>query len=92
MELSFVEKAAVDYLFGGLPTGDLKASIKAFQKCISLSPNMMIYRYDYAIALEANDQEKEAIAVMKQILGMKQTTQDDAGIQADAKRMIAKWS
>jgi hypothetical protein len=53
---------------------------------------MMIYRYDYAVALEANDQEKEAIAVMKQILSMKQITQDDAGIQADAKRMIDKWS
>ena len=91
-ELSFVEKAAVDYLFGGLPTGDMKTSLNAFKKSIALNPGMMIYRYDYAIALEANDQEKEAIAVMKQILSMKQITQDDAGIQADAKRMIDKWS
>ena len=64
----------------------------AFKKSIALNPGMMIYRYDYAVALEANDQEKEAIAVMKQILSMKQITQDDAGIQADAKRMIDKWS
>ena len=83
--LNFVEKAAINMLFGGMPTANIAAAITNLQKAILLKPTYLLYQLDYAKALQSNNKKEEATIVLKKIIVSKPTTQDDAGIIAEAK-------
>ena len=45
--LNFVEKAAINMLFGGMPTANIAAAITNLQKAILLKPTYLLYQLDY---------------------------------------------
>jgi hypothetical protein len=90
-QLSFVEKSAVNMLFGGLPTGDLKASILAYAKSIQYHPTAILYYLDYSIALHKNNQNELAVTQLQKLLTITNETQDDANIKKQAQAYLEQW-
>ncbi len=90
-QLSFIEKGAVNMLFGGLPTGDLKTALSAYAKCLQLRQDYLLYYLDYAKALAKNDQKDLAIAQLRKLISLPNGTQDDAAIKTEAASLIAEW-
>jgi len=90
-QLSFVEKSAVNILFGGLPSGDLKSSIAAYAKSIQLNPTVILYYLDYAIALQKNNQQEFAKKQLQKLLTMPNDTQDASSIKRQAQDYLEQW-
>jgi tetratricopeptide (TPR) repeat protein len=90
-QLNFVEKAAVNMLFGGLPTGDLKSALTAYAKSIQLNPLAALYYLDYAIALNKNNQTDLAKTILQKLLTIPNSTQDDASIKLQAQALLKDW-
>lgn len=86
--LGWVEKAAANTLFGGLP-GDASTdrAAKLFEKAISLNDERLLYRYDLARAYEELDQEEKAIAACEKVEEMPVMTPDDDQIKRDCREL-----
>ena len=89
--LNFVEKAAVNMLFGGLPAADIKKSVTYLNKAIELRPDYLLYKLDLAKSLYDAEKKSEAIALLKIITDSKPSLQDDASVINEAKLLINKW-
>ncbi|MEN9523623.1 MAG: hypothetical protein RL065_2000 [Bacteroidota bacterium] len=90
--LNFAEKAAVNMLFGGLPTADINKSCQYLQKAIQLNPTYLLYYLDAAKSLHVIKKNDDAIALLNKMMQLKPTMQDDKNYIAEAKELIKKWS
>jgi tetratricopeptide (TPR) repeat protein len=90
--LNFAERAAVNLLFGGLPTADINKSVSFFQKAISLNSTYLLYYLDAAKSLHQIKKNFAAIELLNKMISIKPSTQDDKDYIIEAKELIKKWS
>ena len=89
---NFIEKAAINTLYGGVPDGgSYEAAIDNFSKAILLEPNEIIHKYELAETYsERNNKGDDILANVwfKKVLELKPTDQDDVNHQTLAKQKI----
>ncbi len=90
--LNFIEKAAVNLLFGGLPAANINTSCILLLKAIQLRPDYLLYKLDAAKSLHQAGKNEDALKQLKNIMAAKPTTQDDFSIIEEANKLLAKWS
>lgn len=89
--LNFIEKAAIEVMFGGVPKSSFKEAVTAFEKAKTISPNFVINYYELARSYKKNGQKKEAIAALNAMLLLPDTTEDDKTFKAEAKKLLEDW-
>lgn len=64
--LSWLEQAACDILFGGMPReASLETALRCFEKAIQLQPENILFQYNKALALHKLGRSVEAVNVLK---------------------------
>ncbi len=89
--LNAIEKTAVKVIYGGLPAASLKNSIMYYEKAKSLAPNFTLNYLELAKAYNKNDEKTKALTQLNNLLVIKNQTEDDPRIKAEAQTLIAKW-
>jgi tetratricopeptide (TPR) repeat protein len=87
--LSWVERAAANTLFGGIP-GDAsnQKAADAIQKAIDLNQNNILYYYDLAKVYEEMGQAQQAISVCENAVELESQTPDDPGLKEQCRKLI----
>lgn len=89
---NFIEKAAINTLFGGVPDGgSYEAAIDNFSKAIILEPNEIIHKFELAETYrERNNKGDNILANVwyKKVAEMKPTDEDDRNTVQKAKSRI----
>jgi tetratricopeptide (TPR) repeat protein len=89
--LNMFEKAAVKLLFGSLPPSSIEESIRAFEKAHSLASGFVLNNYEMARAYKKGGQKGKAIAILKAMMNLPNTTEDDVIIKSDGKKLLTEW-
>mgnify|MGYP006280858623 CR=1 FL=1 len=75
--LSFAERMAAKYLFGGTPPASVEEAFEALEKAVELKPDFILYRYDLASLYEREGKDRKAIEVLKGTVNLEPKTPDD---------------
>ncbi|MBP6432023.1 MAG: hypothetical protein KA319_09660 [Ferruginibacter sp.] len=86
--LSGIERAAAKVFFGGLPSASLKESIAAFEKAQAINAGFVLNYLEIARAYKRNGEKLKAIAALKKLATLPNTTEDDANIKAEAAKLL----
>lgn len=87
--LSWIERAAANTLFGGIPGNATNAKAKEYiQKAISYSDDYVLYYYDLATVYKEMGQDQQAINACQKALELPSLTPDDAAIKQDCRELI----
>lgn len=86
--LSFVEKAAVKILFGGMPKASFKEAVASFEKARDLSQGFVINYFELAKAYKKTNQKAKAIAAVNTMLALPNTTEDYEPTKTIAKKLL----
>jgi tetratricopeptide (TPR) repeat protein len=86
--LSGIEKAAAKVFFGGLPSASLKESITAFEKAQAINPGFVLNYLEIARAYKRNNEKSKAIAALKKLATLPNTTEDDVNIKIEAAKLL----
>ena len=89
--LNIFEKAAVKLLFGSLPPSSIHQSIVAFEKANTLASGFVLNNFEMARAYKKNGQKEKAIAILKSMMNLPNTTEDDINIKSDGKKLLSEW-
>ena len=89
--LNAIERTAVKVIYGGLPPASLKNSIMYYEKAKSLAPNFTLNYLELAKAYNKNDEKIKALNQLNYLLAIKNQTEDDPRIKAEAQGLINKW-
>jgi len=90
--LNFIQRAAANALFGGLPEGASNDNaLKYLQKATQAQPDFILYWLDLAQCQNENNQEAAAIQSVKKALSLKIQTPDDAAHLAKCKELLQDW-
>jgi tetratricopeptide (TPR) repeat protein len=90
--LGFLEKAAVNVLFGGMPKASFKEAVQAFEKARSLSAGFVLNYFELAKAYKKNGQKENAIAALNTLLQLPDGTQDDEAAKNNARKLLKEWN
>jgi tetratricopeptide (TPR) repeat protein len=90
--LSMFERAATKVFYGGLPGATLMNAIIAYEKARSLKTGFLLNHLELAKAYKRNDDDKKAIASLKQILSLPGQTEDDPRIKKEANMLLKQWN
>lgn len=87
--LSWVERAAANTLFGGIP-GDAsnQKAADAIQKAIDLNENNILYYYDLAKVYEEMGLDQQAISVCERAVKLESQTPDDPRLKEQCRKLI----
>ncbi len=88
VNLSWVKKAAVKTLYGGLPKGDIDSAIIYMEKCRSLDQYFVLNTLDLAKAYQYNHQPAKAIEILNKLVKLPNRTADDAVLKEEGKKML----
>ena len=89
--LSIIEKAAVNVLFGGVPKSSFKEAVTAFENAKNLSSGFVINHFELAKAYKKNNQKDKAIASLNALLLLPNTTEDDEAAKTSARKLLKQW-
>ena len=89
--LNALEKVAVKIIYGGLPAASLNNSIMYYEKAKSLAPLFTLNYLELAKAYHKNDDDIKAISLLNFLLSIKNQTEDDPRIKAEAEKLIKNW-
>ena len=89
--LNFFEKTAIKIFYGGLPQSSFNMSINAYEKAKSINNKFCLNYLELAKAYEKNDNIKQAITNLKQLLQMPNSIEDDVAIKKEASFLLKKW-
>ncbi len=90
--LNFIQRAAANALFGGLPEGASNDNaLKYLQKATQVRADFILYWLDLAQCQNENNQETAAIQSVKKALSLKIQTPDDAAHLAKCKELLQDW-
>lgn len=93
-DFNFVEKAAINTLYGGVPDGgSYEAAIENFSKAILIEPNEILHKYELAQTYLARGNKGDDILAnvwFKKVIEMKPQDDDDKGFIEKAKLKISK--
>lgn len=88
--MSMIEKAAAAVLYGGLPDGASNENALIFyKKAMDLRPEYILYKLEYAAALQHLGQEEKARKLLTQIGTMPEITADDKRYKEDAATLLS---
>ncbi len=90
INLSWVKKAAVKTLYGGLPKGDIDSAIIYMEKCRALDQYFVLNTLDLAKAYQYNHQPAKAIEVLNKLIRLPNRTADDAALKEEGKKMLTE--
>jgi tetratricopeptide (TPR) repeat protein len=90
VNLSWVKKAAVKALYGGLPKGDIDSAIFHMEKCRSIDQYFVLNYLDLAKAYDFNSQPAKAMDVLNKLIKLPNRTIDDAALKEEGKKMLEK--
>lgn len=87
--LSWVERAAANTLFGGIP-GDAtnQKAADAIQKAIDLNDNNILYYYDLAKVYEEMGHDQQALSVCESAVELESRTPDDPTLKEQCRKLI----
>ena len=87
--LSWVERAAANTLFGGIP-GDAsnQKAADAIQKAIDFNDNNILYYYDLAKVYEEMGHDQQAISVCESAVELESRTPDDPMLKEQCRKLI----
>lgn len=91
-DLGFIEKAAVNVLFGGVPKASFKEAVQAFEKAKALSTGFILNYFELAKAYKKNGQKENAIASLNTLLQLPNTTEDDEASKTRARKLLEEWN
>jgi len=87
--LSWIERAAANTLFGGIPGNATNAKAEEYiQKAISYNDNYVLYYYDLATVYEKMGQDQQAISACKKALTLPNLTPDDDDLKQDCRDLM----
>lgn len=86
--LNFFESLAVEMLFGGLPDASINASIRCYEKARQLKPEFCLNYLELAKAYEKNDQKDMAIAILKKVMLIPNSNEDDPIVKKEASQLL----
>ncbi len=93
-DFNFIEKAAINTLYGGVPDGgSFEAAIENFSKAILLEPNEIIHKYELGQTfLDRNNKGDDILANVwfKKVIEMTPTDEDDKRFISQARTKIKK--
>ncbi|PAU95635.1 hypothetical protein CK503_00800 [Aliifodinibius salipaludis] len=89
VNLSWVERAAANTLFGGIP-GDAsnQKAADAIQKAIDFNDNNILYYYDLAKVYEEMGQDQQAVETCERAVELKSRTPDDPMLKEQCRKLI----
>jgi Tfp pilus assembly protein PilF len=87
--LSWVERAAANTLFGGIP-GDAtnQKAADAIQQAIDLNDDNILYYHDLARVYEEMGRDQQAISVCESAVELESRTPDDSGLKEQCRKLI----
>ena len=87
--LSWVERAAANTLFGGIP-GDAsnQKAADAIQKAIDFNDNNILYYYDLAKVYEEMGHDQQAVSVCESAVELESRTPDDPMLKEQCRKLI----
>lgn len=88
VNLSWVKKAAVQTLYGGLPDAKIDSAIFYMEKCKSSDQYFAQNYLDLAKAYKYNREPAKAIDVLTKLIKLPTRTPDDPAIKAEGKQML----
>lgn len=86
--LNGFERIGVKLFFGGMPKATLVDAIKSYERSLELAPHFLLNYLELARVYKKNNQEDEAIALLKIIPSIPNTTEDDPSIREHANKML----
>jgi tetratricopeptide (TPR) repeat protein len=86
--LSMLEKAAANLLFGGIPSASDEEAEQCFKKAIRLRPDYMLYYFDFGKFYYEVEEDDKALYILNRALELDDITQDDARIRRDCLALI----
>jgi tetratricopeptide (TPR) repeat protein len=89
--LNVIERTAVKVFFGKIPHASFKDAIVALEKANDLSKGFILNYFELARAYKKAGQKAKAIATIKQMLQLPDTTEDDAATKADGEALLKEW-
>ena len=89
--LSFLERAAVRVLYGGMPDASIRESINAFERSRAVAPGFLLNYLEMAKSYKQDGQNAKAIAYLKLMLSLPNQTEDDPAIKELGRSMLNDW-
>ena len=89
--LNLLERTAVKIFYGGMPPASIKESINAFEKSRAIEPGFILNYLEMAKAYEQYNKKQKAIAYIKFMLALPNTTEDDPAIKELGKKLLKEW-
>jgi len=90
-DLGFLEKAAAEVLFGGVPEASLEGSARNLEKAVSLNPDSIKAHYELAITCWEMGEKEKARKEMRQAATRRPNRFLDRSIQAKAREKLEKF-
>lgn len=87
-ELSWIKKAAVKAIFGGMPDASLEAAVQHMEKCRSLDQYYMLNYFDLAKAYDADNKPAKAMEVLNKMIKLPILTADDTRLKEEGKKLL----
>jgi hypothetical protein len=87
--LNAIERAAAKIMYGGLPGASLSNSIACYEKAKNISPSFILNYLELARAYKRNGDISKAKTQLNYMMALKNQTEDDPRIKADAQSLLA---
>jgi tetratricopeptide (TPR) repeat protein len=91
-DLNFIEITAIRLLFGGMPNASYKLAVKAFEKAAEINAKFCLNYLELAKSYHKLNQTKKAILILKQLINLPNTNEDDPEIKLKALAYIKSWN
>lgn len=86
--LSLLERAAVNFLYGGVPSASIKESVRCFEKAKTIAPWFILNYFEMARAYYDNDDKARAKEYINKMLSLPNVTEDDPTIKEKGKTLL----
>jgi len=89
-DLNPILRGIAQMLYGQVPASSEEKAVEYFKKAISLSPNRIANRFEYAQALDRMGRKEEARAEYQKVLQLTATTAEDRQDQKEATQALKR--
>jgi tetratricopeptide (TPR) repeat protein len=92
-KLNWLERLAIDLLFGGMPKGvSWEIAEKYFRRCVADDPENILFLYNLAVLRHDRNDDKESKALLEKALRLPLREPDDQERKDKAKRLLDEIS
>lgn len=90
--LNLLERAAVNFLYGGVPSASIAESVRCFEKARALAPWFILNYYEMARAYFDKGDKKKGNETINKMLTLPNVTEDDPVIKEQGKGLLKLWN